>query len=95
MPEPTTTELQIGDRPLLVAEYVGDELAIFWVSPYKPGLKEKITTFWWPTHPEDKTSEVETTFEQIAELLVTAWNCNVSKHQIVAAIKKATEEPRS
>src|SRR5690242_11345442 len=31
-------------------EYIGEELAVFWQSPYGHG-KEKIATFWWPAHP--------------------------------------------
>lgn len=46
-------------------EYVGEELALFWESPYGHG-REKIATFWWPLHPPEMTKEVERLFEQIA-----------------------------
>lgn len=59
-----------GECPKLAApsvswEYVGEELALFWVSPYGHG-KEKIATFWWPIHPPENTGEVERSFEVIA-----------------------------
>ena len=54
--------------PKLHWEYVGEELAIFWESPYGHG-KEKIASFWWPCHPIEATKEVEHAFEQIAERL--------------------------
>ncbi len=49
-------------------EYIGEELAIFWESPYGHG-KEKIATFWWPTHPAESTKDVEAAFEEIAARL--------------------------
>lgn len=50
-------------------EYVdGEELAIFWNSPYGHG-KEKIATFWWPIHPPENTRDVELAFEVIASKL--------------------------
>ncbi len=55
-------------QPPLSWEYIGEELAIFWESPYGHG-KEKIASFWWPFHPPEKTAEVETTFETIAKNL--------------------------
>lgn len=51
-------------------EYIGEELAVFWISPYGHG-KEKIATFWWPAHPPDATAQVEAAFEAIAGQLVT------------------------
>ena len=56
--------------PVVWWEYVGEELAIFWNSPYGHG-KEKIATFWWPIHPAEATAEVEATFERIAARLST------------------------
>lgn len=53
----------------LTWEYIGEELSIFWESPYGHG-KEKIASFWWPCHPPEKTEEVEQAFEAIA-----AWAC--------------------
>ena len=55
-------------EPKLTWEYIGDELAIFWESPYGHG-KEKIASFWWPTHPIEATAEVEYAFENIANKL--------------------------
>lgn len=46
-------------------EYIGEELAIFWDNPYEH-KKEKIASFWWPTHPVEKTGEVEKLFEMFA-----------------------------
>lgn len=51
-------------------EYIGEELAVFWESPYGHG-KEKIASFWWPFHPPEKTVEVEQMFESIANRLCT------------------------
>lgn len=50
--------------PEVTWEYIGEELALFWESPYGHG-KEKIATFWWPFHPPEKTVEVENLFERI------------------------------
>jgi hypothetical protein len=55
-------------------EYVGEELAIFWESPYGRG-KEKIANFWWPGHPPEATSEIERMFEEFAERLVLKPAC--------------------
>jgi len=61
--KPTTT-------PKTSWEYIGEELAIFWESPYGHG-KEKIASFWWPAHPPEATAEVEALFEAIAERVAT------------------------
>jgi hypothetical protein len=53
------------DRIEISWEYLNEELAIFWQSPYGNG-KEKIATFWWPTHPPECTNEVEDLFESLA-----------------------------
>jgi hypothetical protein len=50
-------------------EYISEELAIFWDSPYGHG-KEKIASFWWPAHPVEATAEVEARFEVIAQSLI-------------------------
>lgn len=52
--------------PALLWEYVGEELALFWESPYGHG-KEKIASFWWPAHPVEATADVERLFETIAD----------------------------
>lgn len=49
-------------------EYVGEELAIFWESPFGHG-KEKIASFWWPAHPPENTKEIEEAFEGWASML--------------------------
>ncbi len=53
------------ELPQVSWEYLGEELALFWESPYGAG-KEKIATFWWPVHPVENTKEVEALFEAIA-----------------------------
>ena len=55
-------------KPKVWWEYIGEELAIFWESPFGHG-KEKIASFWWPAHPVEATAEVEFAFERIAEQL--------------------------
>jgi hypothetical protein len=69
-PAPETPAVTLLDKviPMLSWEYVGEELAVFWNSPYGAG-KEKIASFWWPSHPPEKTSEVESIFEAIATRL--------------------------
>ncbi len=51
--------------PTVWWEYIGEELAIFWNSPFG-GDKEKIASFWWPCHPPESTGEVERFFEILA-----------------------------
>jgi hypothetical protein len=54
-------------------EYIGEELAVFWNSPYGYG-KEKIASFWWPVHPPELTGDVEKRFENIAATLCVFGN---------------------
>lgn len=67
MPDPDPKPAELA---LAWWEYIGEELAIFWESPYGHG-KEKIASFWWPLHPVESTTEVETAFERIAARLST------------------------
>jgi hypothetical protein len=62
---PSAHQGQPVASPLVSWEYIGEELAVFWQSPYGHG-KEKIASFWWPYHPVEKTAEVEALFEAIA-----------------------------
>lgn len=51
--------------PKITWEYLGEELALFWINPWNM-QKEKIATFWWPIHPMEETERVEQLFESIA-----------------------------
>ena len=65
--------------PPLTWEYVGEELAIFWTSPYGNG-KEKIASFWWPAHPVEATAEVEAMFERYASRLASPSSAPAINH---------------
>jgi hypothetical protein len=67
---PHCIELRLMN-PRLSWEYLGEELAIFWVNPWS-SEKEKIASFWWPTHPVEATADVEAAFEKIAARLTVA-----------------------
>jgi len=60
-------------KPRLYLEYIGEELAIFWESPFGFG-KEKIASFWWPFHSAEDTPKAEQIFESMAEWFVRSWN---------------------
>lgn len=65
--------------PKLSWEYVGEELAVFWESPYGYG-REKIASFWWPKHPPESTKEVESFFEFIASRIIESYcNCGADR----------------
>lgn len=59
----------IAKRFTLSWAYVGDELALFWKSPWSQ-MTEKIATFWWPAHPPAATEHAEKFFEEIANGIV-------------------------
>lgn len=78
-----------GDRSISW-EYIGEELAIFWENPYEGGKKEKIASFWWPLHPIEATTEVETFFESIAG--VVAKDESLKKALAAIAVMHAIRE---
>lgn len=57
--------------------------AFFWVNPWD-GKRERVASLWWPTHPPEKTEEVERIFsglcliadleEAIKAAMQDAWN---------------------
>lgn len=54
--------------PVSAQIYEGeDAIHLSWHNPYE-NKEERIASFWWPTHPVDKTGEVEKTFEATAKL---------------------------
>jgi len=53
-------------RVKLSWEYRGEGLYIFWNNPFNGGIKEDVAMFMWPSHPPELTSEVEKTYEQLA-----------------------------